>query len=188
MARTKLEVTAVVDQLRESAEANGGKPNLRAVVRATGVPRTTLRRWWAAATSPVATSPTDPPGASADPADPPILPANIDRARRLLTLDEREARVEILARAIQERNSATNSTVRARLTIAVAKLTRELRALEPEVKPATLRTWPDEHLEVAMRVFAKRHGGQLAMVTATGIATLTDTGWETRSKTESPSG
>ncbi len=152
MARTKSEVRAAVDQLRESAEANGGKPNLRAVVRATGVPRTTLRRWWATATSPVATSPTDPPGASADPLEPSSSPANVDRARQLLTLDERAARVEILARAMQERDSATSAAVRARLTIAVAKLTLELRALEPSVKPATLRTWPDEHLEVALRV------------------------------------
>ncbi len=113
------------------------------------------------------------------------------RAGDLLTMGTTASDVEILGKLINERDQcAPGSTSRARLAVEVARLALELRPPEVEEDLADLpleerlerlqmavAVWPDDYLEVALRIYGERHKGRILLVTDQGRARLEDGGW-----------
>ncbi len=113
------------------------------------------------------------------------------RAGDLLSLPGDQHRVAILGELIEERDGCKSATARARLSIEIAKLSLELRPPDVEEDLADLpleerlerlqmavAVWPDDYLEVALRIYGERHKGRILLVTDQGRARLEEEGWE----------
>ncbi len=113
------------------------------------------------------------------------------RAGDLLSLPGDQHRVAILGELIEERDGCKSATARARLSIEIARLSMELRPPDVEEDLADLpleerlerlqmavAEWPDDYLEVALRIYGERHKGRILLVTEQGRAHLTKEGWQ----------